>query len=981
MNSLNFNEWQEQIQYMQQRLAQLQQSADQLPLEQQPQEIIAQAFQELSNTIEKLQQMELELRQASAYFQLATSAVGCIIFDWNIDTHTVDRTQGLVEVLGYRPEEAECTPEWWTERIHPDDRQRVRNEVSEALSNRSDFAIEYQVRHKNNQYLYVLDKGLIVRNTKGKAVRVVGSTLNITADKQAEMALRENEQRLSGIATNIPGTVYRAVLHPDGTMSLPYINVGFRELTGLEPNEVMAQPERLLTIIHPDDRGQFDQVLTQKYQTLEPVEHEFRVITPSGQVKWFHDSARYFQMDNGDVVVDGVTLDISDRKQAEEVLQRLNEQLENRVRERTAELEQLNEILLVEVALRARAEATLHRREQEFKALVENAPDIITRFDRELRHVYVNPAIELATGLPAREFIGKTHHELGMPSELASFWGESLQTVFQTDSEQQIEFNLLTPNGLKYYQSRHVPEFGADGSTETVLAIARDITTSKQAEVEIRLSEQRFRTSVENMLDCFGIYSAVRDHSGKIIDFKVEYVNAAACENNRMTKEEMIGKSLCELLPNHRGTGLFDEYCQVVETDNSLIKEDLFYEDVFGQERLTRAFDIRVTKLDDGFTAAWRDVTLRKQAEDALRESEERFRQLAENINKVFWMSSFDSSEIIYVSPAYEQMWGRTRESLYEQPRSWLDAIHPEDRDRIEAAIEKQVQAEYDKEYRIVRPDGSMRWIRDRGFPVQNTQGQVYRVAGLAEDITSRKQVEEEIYKTLQKERELGELKSQFVSMTSHEFRTPLTTIQSSTELLERYRDRWSQEKQQTHFDRIQTAVDRMTQMLDDILILGKAEAGKLEFNPAPLDLVEFCRNLVEELQLTTENPNTIVLTCQRQSIPTSMDEKLLRQILTNLLSNAIKYSPSDSTVEFNLTYVDDSAIFQIQDQGIGIPPEDQPRLFNSFHRATNVGTIQGTGLGLAIVKQCLDLHKGEISVESEAGKGTTFTVILPLSN
>jgi signal transduction histidine kinase len=149
------------------------------------------------------------------------------------------------------------------------------------------------------------------------------------------------------------------------------------------------------------------------------------------------------------------------------------------------------------------------------------------------------------------------------------------------------------------------------------------------------------------------------------------------------------------------------------------------------------------------------------------------------------------------------------------------------------------------------------------------------------------------------------------------------------------------------------------------------------------MDLVKFCRNLVEDLQQIDKNQRALVFTVQGAlSTPTSlplMDEKLLRQILTNLLSNAIKYSPAGSTVQFDLICFDDKAVFRIQDQGIGIPKADQLRLFESFHRATNVGTIQGTGLGLAIVKQCVDLHKGKITVDSIEGMGTTFTVTLPL--
>ena len=255
-----------------------------------------------------------------------------------------------------------------------------------------------------------------------------------------------------------------------------------------------------------------------------------------------------------------------------------------------------------------------------------------------------------------------------------------------------------------------------------------------------------------------------------------------------------------------------------------------------------------------------------------------------------------------------------------------------------------------------------------------------------------RKQAEGEVHKALTKEKELTELKSRFIAMASHEFRTPLTTIQSSAELLEYYSKKWAHDKKLTHFHRIQTSVKHMTKLLNDVLIIGRAEAGKLTFNPAALDLESFCHNLVEELQLNDAHQHTIRFTCVRElenaniddslSSPAQklldMDEMLLRQILDNLLSNAIKYSPQGSIIEFTLQYLSTQAVLQIRDQGIGIPPQDQPLLFESFHRAKNVGTIAGTGLGLAIVKKCVDIHKGQVAVESEIGVGTTFTITLP---
>lgn len=243
----------------------------------------------------------------------------------------------------------------------------------------------------------------------------------------------------------------------------------------------------------------------------------------------------------------------------------------------------------------------------------------------------------------------------------------------------------------------------------------------------------------------------------------------------------------------------------------------------------------------------------------------------------------------------------------------------------------------------------------------------------------ARCKAETEIRKSLEKEKELNELKSRFISMVSHEFRTPMSTILFSAGLLESYSSKWSEEKKLVHIHRIQAAIEHMTDLLNDVLLIGKAEAGKLEFNPNPLNLEKLCSEIVEDLQLSNRNKHEIVLLVEGVAENAKMDEKLLRHILVNLLSNAIKYSPENSKIIFSLRCENGEAILQIQDAGIGIPSGDLDHLFETFHRATNVGTIQGTGLGLAIVKRSVELHGGKIAVRSELDVGTTFTVTLPL--
>jgi signal transduction histidine kinase len=231
--------------------------------------------------------------------------------------------------------------------------------------------------------------------------------------------------------------------------------------------------------------------------------------------------------------------------------------------------------------------------------------------------------------------------------------------------------------------------------------------------------------------------------------------------------------------------------------------------------------------------------------------------------------------------------------------------------------------------------------------------------------------------KEREKERQLGELKTRFVSMTSHEFRTPLSVIVSSTELLENYGDRWDSERRHDHLERIRSAAGSMWRMLDDILIIGRAEAGVLRASPAQMHLDEFCRNLIQSLEHSSARSHSIRYSFSGDPRVT-LDERLLSEVVGNLLSNALKYSPPGSQVHFDVIASDEQCRFSVKDQGIGIPEADIPRLFESFFRAGNADQIKGSGLGLAVVKKALDVQNGLIEVESELGRGSRFVVRVP---
>jgi signal transduction histidine kinase len=216
--------------------------------------------------------------------------------------------------------------------------------------------------------------------------------------------------------------------------------------------------------------------------------------------------------------------------------------------------------------------------------------------------------------------------------------------------------------------------------------------------------------------------------------------------------------------------------------------------------------------------------------------------------------------------------------------------------------------------------------------------------------------------------------------MVSHEYRTPLAAILTSSTILQDYNDRLSDERRKSHFSTIQIQVHRLTDLLEQVLQINKAESVGLELHRDMVDFVTFCRELVDSAcQL---NPlRRIEFNVIGEPVEVGMDVKLIRQIISNLLSNALKYSPEEGTIWLTLTFEPEQVILEVRDEGIGIPEEDQSQLFTMYHRAKNVGDIQGTGLGLAIIKQAVEAHEGTISVESEVGKGTAFQVAIPLQN
>ncbi|MGK9475616.1 ATP-binding protein [Melioribacter sp. OK-6-Me] len=360
-----------------------------------------------------------------------------------------------------------------------------------------------------------------------------------------------------------------------------------------------------------------------------------------------------------------------------------------------------------------------------------------------------------------------------------------------------------------------------------------------------------------------------------------------------------------------------------------------------------------------------------------LYESERKFRELAENLEDVIWLQ--EGRKFLYINPAYERVWESKRDDLYKSANDFIDKIHPDDKREM---IKDFVYHDYDrekffqKEFRLIDSKGNAKWIYAKTFPIAKINDN-YRVAGIAQDITLRKKVEEEIKKALDKAIELNQLKSRFISMVSHEIRTPLTAIQTSAEILQLYRNKLTRSETETHFNNIFKSIDTMISMLNAITSLSKSDMQEIKLKYEEIDVFEKVKELVENFKLL--NNKEINFELKGKRFTAEVDPQLFTQVVYNIISNAVKFSPHQSKVSVILNSNDKEFSLTVKDEGIGIPEYELKDIFNPFFRASNAVNYSGTGLGLAIVKRWTEALRGKVEIKSKLNKGTSAIVTFPL--
>lgn len=360
---------------------------------------------------------------------------------------------------------------------------------------------------------------------------------------------------------------------------------------------------------------------------------------------------------------------------------------------------------------------------------------------------------------------------------------------------------------------------------------------------------------------------------------------------------------------------------------------------------------------------------------DRRTDSEAKYRAVVENVSEGILVTA--NGLILYANPKALEFTAIDEETAKSKP--FTEFIYPDDRAMVLGNHLRRLRGEAVPEhyqFRVQHGDSPVRWLEISGV-VFEWQGAPATLNFLS-DITLKRQTEQDMLKALAHERELSELKSRFVAVASHEFRTPLAAILSSVELLDAYGPGFPAGERRELLEQIKTAVARMSGMVEQVLLGSRLELGTfIRFEAAPLLLPDWLVQVMAELERGNRQAERISLTCDGLDTPRMADQQLLRHVVLNLLNNALKYSDPDTPVQFEVSGVSEYLHMRISDRGIGIPEADLPHLFGSFHRGTNVGSISGTGIGLHIVKECVDLHQGTIEVSSQPGQGATFTVRL----
>lgn len=603
----------------------------------------------------------------------------------------------------------------------------------------------------------------------------------------------------------------------------------------------------------------------------------------------------------------------------------------------------------------------VEQRLREYEKAVEGLDEMIVVVDRDYRYVVANRAFLKYRGLEAEQFVGRRIPDLLNPGVFENIAKPKLDECFEGQIV-KYEMRYTYPTlGERDLLISYFPIEGPSG-VDRVACVLQDITEAKRAEEALRSSETKLR----RLLDSSIVGVVFWDLQGNLFSANDLFLNMIGhsrvdLEQGRLSWKDITPpeytpvdeQAIAELLATGFCTPFEKEY---IRKDGSRVSVLIGSAMLEGQKDKGSSFIM--------------DITERKQVEEQLRQSEERFRQLAESITEVFWMTDPEKGEVLYVSPAYEKIWGRTCESVYRNPTGWLEAIHPADRQRIDkAARTLQASGEYDEEYQVVRSDGSVRWIRDRAFPVRDKAGRVYRLTGIAEDITERKHADERLRTTTEQLRALSaslqsakEVEAMRIARELHdELGGDLTSLKWDLEIFEKT---ISELGDQSQLRKLREKIHSMLGLVENTI--GAVRRISSEMRPGVLDdlgLVEAIEWQAREFEIRTGVPVRCQASVSQIDLSTAQSTAIFR-IVQEALTNVLRYAQA-TKVDIKINEEAGELSLTLSDNGRGITEYDKSR---------------PQSLGLLGMQERAHLIGGEIDVTGVAGQGTVLVLRVPIN-
>jgi len=604
------------------------------------------------------------------------------------------------------------------------------------------------------------------------------------------------------------------------------------------------------------------------------------------------------------------------------------------------------------------------------RQLIDTANDAVVSIDDRSIIVDWNRTAETMFGWSREEAVGHVLTDLIVPQQHREAHHRGLARFLNDRSHRgilnrRVETTALARDGREFDIELSVwPVESADG-TVTFSAFIRDISRRKRNEGVLRATQEKYRQVVENAYEGIVVTQ----------DGQLKFANPRALELTRRTMEQAIATPFIEMVHPDDRARVYGNYLRRMRGE--AVEPNYVFRAITPDGHLAWLQIAAVAIEWEGRPATLNfltDVSERVKLEAHLKETLAEREAILETT--AVGVMFIQNGRIKWINDALERTmlgWGdgetigKTGEIAFRDHGDWSRFLN-------ECIPSLEREGTYESDWEVRRKDGTPWWCHMSAKamnPASLGQGTIWFFI----DISLRRRAEEEARRSLVRERELSDLKTRFVSLASHEFRTPLATILSSIEIIDDFGPTLPENERRELIRLVKGAVGRVMGMLDQVELIGRAEADQLEFRPEPQDVEPLVASIAREVEQAQGRRNSVRIVAGGVTTRRTLDAKLLFHILGNLVGNALKYSPAGAEISLDIAADDQAIVFRVADRGMGIPAEDQPRIFESFHRARNVGNVQGTGLGLSIVKQCVDLHGGTVTFESKVGIGTTFVV------